>query len=151
MTAAPCSAEAARRARIAAAAAGWIGTPWRHGASLKGAGADCLGVVRGVWREVLGREPERLPPYAPDWAEARREELLLQGMRRCFPEAPAAEVGDVLLLRMRGRGPATHLGVLIAGGDAPRMVHAFAGRGVVASSVGPGWLRRVTAVFVFPE
>ena len=28
----------------------WIGTPYRHQASLKGVGCDCLGLVRGVWR-----------------------------------------------------------------------------------------------------
>jgi NlpC/P60 family putative phage cell wall peptidase len=151
MTAAPCSAEAARRARIAAAAEAWIGTPYRHGASLKGAGADCLGLVRGVWREVVGREPERLPPYAPDWAEARGEERLLEGMRRWFPAAAAPGLGDVVLLRLRGRGPATHLGVIVSGGDAPRMVHAMSGRGVVASTLGPAWRRRVAAVFGFPE
>ena len=42
----------------------WIGTPYRHQASLIGIGCDCLGLVRGVWREVLGPEPEAAPPYA---------------------------------------------------------------------------------------
>ena len=58
------------RARIVAEARAWIGTPYRHQASLKGVGCDCLGLVRGVWRAVIGPEPERAPPYAPDWAEA---------------------------------------------------------------------------------
>ena len=38
------------REQIVAAARGWVGTPYRHQASLKGIGADCLGLVRGVWR-----------------------------------------------------------------------------------------------------
>jgi hypothetical protein len=38
----------ARRALIVAAARGWLGTPYRHQASVKGEGADCLGLVRGV-------------------------------------------------------------------------------------------------------
>ena len=42
---------------IVAAARGWLGTPYRDQASLKGVGCDCLGLVRGVWREVLGDEP----------------------------------------------------------------------------------------------
>ena len=41
-------------AAVVAAARSWLGTPYRHQASLKGAGADCLGVVRGVWRELVG-------------------------------------------------------------------------------------------------
>ncbi|MGA8997361.1 MAG: peptidase P60, partial [Pseudolabrys sp.] len=32
----------------------WIGTPYRHQASLIGVGCDCLGLVRGVWRAVVG-------------------------------------------------------------------------------------------------
>ena len=54
-------AEVSREQRIIAAARGWIGTPYRHQASLKGVGADCLGLVRGVWREVMGDEPEPPP------------------------------------------------------------------------------------------
>ncbi|MFL5163197.1 MAG: peptidase P60, partial [Microvirga sp.] len=43
---------------ILAEARSWIGTPYRHQASLKGIGCDCLGLLRGVWRGVMGREPE---------------------------------------------------------------------------------------------
>ena len=39
---------------VVEAARGWLGTPYRHQVSLKGEGADCLGLVRGVWREVAG-------------------------------------------------------------------------------------------------
>ncbi|HWW12917.1 MAG TPA: peptidase P60, partial [Brevundimonas sp.] len=49
-----------------AAARSWLGTPYRHQASMKGQGADCLGLVRGVWREVVGAEPEATPAYVPD-------------------------------------------------------------------------------------
>lgn len=61
MTAAPIVAEALT----------WLGTPYRHQASVKGVGCDCLGLVRGVWRAVYGSEPEAAPGYTPDWAEAR--------------------------------------------------------------------------------
>lgn len=36
------------RAAIVAEARRWLGTPYRHQASVIGAGADCLGLVRGV-------------------------------------------------------------------------------------------------------
>src|SRR4051812_1881115 len=64
------------RAAIVAEARAWIGTRYRHQASLKGVGCDCLGLVRGVWRACIGEEPERPPPYAPDWAEAKGEDTL---------------------------------------------------------------------------
>ena len=36
------------RDEIVAAARGWRGTPYRHQASVKHIGTDCLGLVRGV-------------------------------------------------------------------------------------------------------
>ena len=47
------------RTAIVEEARAWIGTPYRHQASLKGVGCDCLGLIRGVWRAVMGEEPER--------------------------------------------------------------------------------------------
>ena len=34
----------------------WLGTPYLHQASECGVGADCLGLLRGVWRGVIGPE-----------------------------------------------------------------------------------------------
>ena len=45
-------------ARIVRAARGWLGTPYHDQASVKGVGCDCLGLIRGVWREVVGPEPK---------------------------------------------------------------------------------------------
>ena len=67
MMAAASSTEARLRARIVAEALSWVGTPYRDQASCKGAGCDCLGLVRGVWRAVIGPEPEAMPPYSRDW------------------------------------------------------------------------------------
>ena len=44
--------------RIVAEASTWLGTPYRHQGSRKGVGCDCLGLVRGVWREVYGTDAE---------------------------------------------------------------------------------------------
>ena len=71
-----------RRAAIVAAARGWIGTPYRHQASLKGVGCDCLGLVRGVWRECAGAEPQPIAAYAPDWALSSAGEPLLEAAAR---------------------------------------------------------------------
>ena len=46
--------------KVVLAARAWIGTPYLHQASVKGAGCDCLGLLRGVWRELRGEEPEQL-------------------------------------------------------------------------------------------
>src|SRR5690606_34535921 len=130
--------------QIVAAARGWIGTPYRHQASAKGAGCDCLGLVRGVWREVIGAEPETVPPYAPDWAEVGARETLLAAARRWLVEvAPAAMVpGDVLLFRMAAGSPVKHCAILSSlGPPQPRIIHAYWGRAVVESWLGPWWSR----------
>src|SRR2546422_11694159 len=93
------------RSAIVAEARAWIGTPYRHQASLKGVGCDCLGLVRGVWRAVCGAEPEPVPAYSRDWAEATgREALALAGQRHFVEIAPQEfKAGDVLLFRWRAR------------------------------------------------
>ena len=57
----------------------WLGTPYRHQMSLKGVGCDCVGLVRGVWREVGGGVVE-VPAYSPDWAEVGGLECLIEGL-----------------------------------------------------------------------
>ena len=135
---------------VVAAARGWIGTPYLHQASVKGAGCDCLGLLRGVWREVLGAEPEVVPPYTMDWAEPQGIEVLLGAARRHLGEKPVAEAapGDVLVFRMRAGAVAKHVG-LMAGPD--RFIHSYSGHGVVESALTDAWRRRVAAVFAFQE
>lgn len=139
-------AEAARRAL------GWVGTPFVHQASRRGVGADCLGLLRGVWRELYGQEPAAVPAYAVDWAESGTPDLLEAALRRHLARCPAGEeaVGDVLLFRLRPGGPGRHLGVQTACGAAPRFVHAYSGHGVVESVLTPPWRRRLLARFAFP-
>lgn len=144
----------AGRALIVAAARGWLGTPYRHQASVKGEGADCLGLVRGVWRAVVGEEPEAPPPYRPDWAEVGGEEALWAAARRRLVEiAPEqAGLGDVLLFRMAAGCPAKHCAVLSAvEGPERRMIHAYWGRSVVESWMGAWWRRRLVAAFRWPN
>ncbi len=145
--------EEGRRALVLAAARGWLGTPYRHQASVKGEGADCLGLVRGVWREVVGEEPETPPAYRPDWAEVGGEEALLQAARRRLVEVSLAmaRAGDVLLFRMSAGCPVKHCGILSAD-DGPewKMIHAYWARSVVESWMGPWWRRRLVAAFRWP-
>ncbi|MCV6586316.1 MAG: peptidase [Marinibacterium sp.] len=139
--------------RIVAAARGWIGTPYLHQAACKGAGADCLGLVRGVWREVLGREPEAAPAYTMDWSEPQgQERLWAAAARHLCPvdaETPLAP-GQVLLFRMRHRAVAKHLGIVSDSGAVPRFIHAYSGHGVVESPLSTPWRARIVARFDYP-
>ncbi|MBZ8135500.1 NlpC/P60 family protein [Afifella sp. IM 167] len=137
------------RDEIVAAARGWLGTPYRHQAALKGVGCDCLGLVRGVYAEVTGRAPETPPPYTPDWAEARRAETLAEAARRYLTEIePAtAEAGDILLFRWRRDLPAKHAGIVSRPGW---MIHAHDGACVAEAPLGI-WARRIAYAFRFPD
>ncbi|MEX1233592.1 MAG: NlpC/P60 family protein [Roseovarius sp.] len=138
---------------IVLAARGWIGTPYLHQASCRGAGADCLGLVRGVWREVLGSEPETPPAYSMDWSEPARIEALWQAAQRHLQAKDAADEapGDVLLFRMRDGAVAKHLGIAGRVGANASFIHAYSGHAVVESPLSQPWRRRIVARFTFPE
>ncbi|MCB2110660.1 peptidase [Albidovulum sp.] len=143
----------AARAEIVACARIWIGTPYRHQASVRGAGADCLGLIRGVWRALYGQEPEAIPPYTFDWSEADGQERLWRAAARLMRSCPAGappEPGQVLLFRMRDGAVAKHLGILTEAGDRAAFVHAYTGHGVIESPLSAPWARRVAARFEFP-
>ena len=137
--------------RIVAEARAWIGTPYVHQASVCGAGSDCLGLIRGVWRAVIGPEPEVAPAYTPDWAEARGGEVLMAAALRWLRPLGAGRPadGEVIIFRMREGSVAKHLGIASRGGAA--FIHAYSGHGVVESPLSAPWQRRVAARFAFPE
>ncbi len=139
------------RADIVTEARRWLGTPYRHQASARGAGADCLGLIRGVWRALHGSEPEAVPPYSMDWSEPQGEERLWAAALRHLRPVGTARPGDVLLFRMRAGAVAKHLGILSEDGAHPRFVHAYSGHGVIESTLTAPWARRVVARFSFPE
>jgi NlpC/P60 family putative phage cell wall peptidase len=137
------------REDIVRAARGWVGTPYQHQASLRGVGCDCLGLVRGLWRELIGPEPEPMRPYSPDWAEAGADETLIALGERHFVEVDAHDwrAGDVLVFRFRDYALAKHVGVATEGG---RMVHAHDGARVAEVAIGFAWRRRIVRAFAFP-
>lgn len=137
---------------VVAVARDWIGTPYVHQSSVRGAGTDCLGLLRGVWREVLGGEPEAVPAYSMDWSEPQGEERLWAAAQRHLVSKPMADevAGDVVLFRMRNGAVAKHLGIQGRVGTDPSFIHAYSGRGVVESGLSAPWRRRIVARFAFP-
>lgn len=139
--------------RVVAEARSWIGTPYLHQQSACGAGTDCLGLLRGVWRAVIGPEPQAMPAYTMDWAEPSGSEVLMTAACRWLVAKPlvAEETGDVLLFRMRDGGIAKHLGIGAEVGPRPSFIHAYSGHGVIESPLSAPWRRRIVARFAFPE
>ncbi len=137
------------RARVVMLARTWAGTPYHHQASTKGVGTDCLGLVRGVWRELYGSEPADVPAYSRDWAEGQGRETLFEATRLHLVEISkdAAGAGDVLLFRWRSRAIAKHVGILLG---RPRLIHALEDGPVSEIKMTPWWWRHAAAAFRFP-
>ena len=127
-----------RAEQIIEAARGWVGTPFHHQASLRGVGADCLGLVIGVLREVVGRDVK-----PPAYARRPDENQLTAGLAEVFARVPRDSLrpGDVLQFAIAGR--AVHLGIYAG----ERFVHALDGVGVVEVTFSGAWPRRVVAVW----
>lgn len=133
--------------RVIVAARGWLGTPYHDQASLKGVGCDCLGLARGVWREVVGDEPFPIPPYSRDWGETGTREVLAEGARRMMIEVEPCDAGPgaLVLFRMRTGAIAKHVGILTA---PDRFIHAYERLGVIEEPLTSTWRRRIAFAFL---
>lgn len=127
----------------------WLGTPYHHQQSLKGVGCDCLGLVRGVYGELYGKNTASITPYSRDWAEASGEETLIIAAREHLIEIEksAHAPGDVLIFRFRKWMVAKHAAIETQGG---RMIHAIEQAPVSEVRLSPWWQRHIAAVFRFP-
>ena len=125
----------------------WIGTPYCHQASRKGAGCDCLGLLRGIWRHLYGSEPEAMPAYTGDWGETGGGEPLLEAAFRHLLPAEAIAPGNVVLFRWEPHLPAKHIAVMI---DEASFIHACEHAGVTRARLGAHWRRKMAGIFRFP-
>lgn len=136
--------------KVVAAARTWLGTPYHDQASLRGVGCDCLGLARGVWRDVVGAETLRVPPYSRDWGEIGTREVLAENAGRVLiridPET--AGPGAVVLFRMRAGAIVKHVGIL-TGPDS--FIHSYERLGVIEEPLTTAWRRRITFAFLFPR
>lgn len=137
------------RRRIVYEARKWIGTPYLHQASVIHQGADCLGLIRGVWRKTVGPEPEQIPGYSSDWGEISGKEPMLDAAQKWFVpiEVLRALSGDIVLFRWKPNAPVKHAGILTSSN---RFIHAYEKAGVVETTLGTHWKSRLVTAFRFP-
>jgi NlpC/P60 family putative phage cell wall peptidase len=117
--------EQAQRAGVVAEARSWLGTPYHHGARVKGAGVDCAQLLIGVFSAVGLIEPPRLENYPPDWHLHRSAErylgVVLAHAHELEGDAPLP--GDVVLWRF---GRCFSHGAIVI--DWPLVIHAYLAR-----------------------
>lgn len=137
-----------QKKEIVNAARAWIGTPYRHQASRIGAGCDCLGLLRGVWREVIGNEPMKVPPYRADWRDPLNAGALEEAANSYLVKISASpQEGDVVLFKMLRSHPPKHCGIMVSNMS---FVHAQEQLGTVEAALSDAWAARIFAIYSFP-
>ena len=125
----------------------WLGTPWRHQASVKGVGCDCAGLVRGVGNALGAMDCREGTPQAAEfegYGRAPEPRRMVKALDRFMDRRPrgTSQPGDVLLMRF-DRDP-QHLAILT---DEETIVHALLRDGVVEHRLSPDWRARVVAAW----
>lgn len=121
---------------VVATARCWLGTPYHDQASLRGVRCDCLGLARGVWREVVGDEPSPIPPYSRIGAKLLRD---CDGARHMMREVTPSEAGPGA--RTVSNGPARHRQTRRDPHRASPLISRYGAAGVVGGSP-TSWQRR---------
>lgn len=141
-----------KRDEIVRVARGWIGTPYHHQAALKGVGCDCIGLLVGVWKELIGKLPVEPPVYSPQWHLHQKESQLIKVLKGDygFVEVTAnyPPAGSVMCMGLE-RGPAHHAGISTGNGT---FIHSYSlSKKVVEVTFDPSWKRRLHAILEYPE
>lgn len=109
---------------VLAHARAWIGTPFIPQGDFRGAGADCVGLVRGILRELSGVYVPA-PAWRNDWA-ASKGEPILDALHAHLVPVSDSKPGTIAVFRV-GHKRAAHLGVLSDRG----IIHALDDHGVI--------------------
>lgn len=129
----------------------WVGTAYRHQGAQKSVGCDCLGLIRGLWAEIYGYEPQKPEPYHVDWAECDLKEPMYEAALTYFGapiEISKMHPGCLILFRWHKTSSMKHVGIL---SQPHAFIHAYDRIGVTQSTLVPSWRRRIAAVFEFPQ
>lgn len=114
------------RQAVVREAESWIGTPFHHGARVKGAGVDCLMLLAEVY-ERAGVSARIEPPfYVPDWHLHRDAERYMEGLLHYARPVDTPAPGDIALFRF---GRTFSHGAIVT--CWPRLIHAYWNIGVV--------------------
>lgn len=139
------------RADVIAYARDWLGTPYVHQACKKHVGCDCLGLLRGVWKDIYEADAERPPNYTPYWAEVNAQggEPMLEAANKYLVAKPLKDLlpGDVLMIRMRSNSLVKHCGIVSYNHS---IIHAYIKHNVVEEDIWEVWRSRNMYAYSFP-
>jgi cell wall-associated NlpC family hydrolase len=116
----------------------WIGTPFLEGGSVCGVGADCVGLLEGIGRDLGFAYPTRQEVEAD----------LVRAALSCLVQVDQPQAGAILLLSAHIGGPPLHAALLT---DADTIIHAHWRAGVVENRFGNWFQARLTHRFMWPQ
>lgn len=138
---------------IVLAARSWVGTPYHHGAQLKGVGVDCVGVILGVGAELGYFTPERLVEFRQKYGgyartpnPARMRKGMLDYLRPLdWRQNQIPPEGSIGWFQWRENLP-MHLAIVATFDGRRTMIHAFEPVDkCVENSLDELWLSRVNS------
>lgn len=120
----------------------WLGTPFMSGASVRGVGTDCAGLIEGIARAVNLDYPPR-QAVEHDIVAAARTFLVAQDW---------LETGCLVLLSRDPGGAPLHAAIVTdVRHGISTLIHAHWSAGVVENRFGSWFQRRVTHIFAWPD
>jgi len=129
----------------------WIGTKWMHQASVKLAGCDCIGLIRGVARAVGIVDPFATGDALKYFGYGRTPEpgLLLEACDRYLDRAPPGPLRLADILVMSFETDPQHF-ALVSNLEPLRMIHAYAqARKVAENGIDDLWRSRIVRVYSY--
>lgn len=113
------------RARVLAAAALWLGTPFRDCASVRGAGVDCAMLIKAAFEEAGVESPFKVDRYSAQWYLNGDRELWIPMLleRGIEIDEKQALPADIVLYKF-GSKFYSH-GALIEAKGWPNIIHAY--------------------------
>lgn len=130
------------------AARTWIGTPYRHQASIKGLGCDCIGFLAEVAVQAGLITPQLRAEFPTDYSRqpSAGELRRLTSRHLCLVPFDQRTPGDIVLMRFAEEPQ--HLGMLTAR-DPDYVIHC-AEKGVIEHRIDSAWRARIVRVYRFP-
>ncbi|MDD3183423.1 MAG: peptidase P60 [Alphaproteobacteria bacterium] len=128
----------------------WLGTPFHHQASVKGAGCDCIGLIKGVGMALKLVDYDPASPQAQSFANYSmlpNSRRMREGLATWLVEIPVAEatLADIYFMAW-GREP-QHVALITDKG----IIHSYSGVDkVVEHALDESWRHRIVAAYRYP-
>lgn len=117
--------------KIVEEALSWKGTPYKYGASEKGKGTDCSGMVLGVYSKVTDKKLPRNSAKQAEFCRKLREKDVRPGDLVFFATG-------------KDKNKISHVGIMI---DDNRFIHASTQKGVLISEMNTPYYQRTFKMY----